>query len=178
MENNKSFMHTFWKFIGDTEVELDKLFGKQAPAIPQSGREVIVMILPWLAVIAVILLVPCILFALGLSAFLAPFGGLFGSYTNYFSFFISTILFIVYIVLLCLAIPALFKRMKAGWNYLYVIQLLLAVQNLLTLNLVILILGFLIGMYILFQVRPLYLGQKHVDGPTPPPSTPVQPSGM
>lgn len=174
-------MSTFWKFIGDTEVELDKIFGKQAPALPQSGREVIAMILPWLAVIACIFLIPTILLALGLSALLAPFALVFNPFntsSSFFSLFISAVFSVLNIVLLCLAIPGLFKRTKMGWNYLYLSQLIGVVQNLLTLSIVSLIVSFVIGMYLLFQVRPLYLGQKHVDGPTPPPSTPVPPSGM
>ena len=163
MEQNTSFMHTFWKFVGEAEVELDKIFGKKAPALPQGGRELTAQILPWLAVISIIFMVPSLLLALGLSALLAPFSLVFNTFsasTSYFGLFISAIFSIINIVLICLAIPGLFKRTKTAWNYIFVCQLLGVIQNILMFSILGLIIGCGIGFYILFQIRPLYLGIK------------------
>ncbi len=173
MEQNKSFVHTFWKFIGEAEVELDKIFGKKAPALPQNGRELIAQILPWLAVVAVIFMVPSLLLAVGLSALLAPFSIIFASFStspSYFGLFVSAVFSILNIILLCLAIPGLFKRTKTAWNYVFVSQLLAVIQNILMFSIIGLIIGCGLGLYILFQIRPLYLGLKHPNA-TPASST-------
>jgi len=54
------------------------------------------------------------------------------------------------------ALPGLFARKMSGWTLLFYSQLVGIVHSLLTGNIISGLLTALIGLYILFQVRPLY----------------------
>ena len=71
-------------------------------------------------------------------------------------YLINVIFLAVMIVLEALSISPLFKRSKTGWNLLYYSTLLGAVQNLLSFNLGGLIIGTLLSLYLLFQVKEYY----------------------
>ena len=132
---------------------LDFYLVKKAPfQIPYSGREMIVRFGPWITVILLILTLPLLLVALGLGTILIPFGGV--GYTSGFG--VLTIFVIVEIGLMIAALPGLFARKMAGWRLLFYSQLVSIVYNVLSLNIVGGLLFGLIGLYILFQVRPLY----------------------
>ena len=132
---------------------LDFYLVQKAPfQIPDAGREWIVKFGPWITLVLLILLLPPLLFALGLGTFLIPFAGV--GYAAGFGLF--TILLIVEIGLMVAALPGLFDRKLTGWNLLFYSQLVSIVAALVTGSIVGGLLGGLIGLYILFQVRPLY----------------------
>lgn len=145
--------------------EFDKLCTEylvtKAPfAIPDKWKDVIVTIMAYLNVIGIVLAVPALLALLGLGAVLAPIAALSGAGLNPMSS-IMGIVGIVFtlggLVLSILAAPGLFKRQKKAWTYSYYNVLLGAVGNLLRLDLVGLVLGALIGLYILYQIRPKFV---------------------
>ena len=71
--------------------------------------------------------------------------------------FIINVLFLgVMIVLQGLAIPGLFSRSKKAWTLLYWAVLVGVVQNIVSFNVGGLIIGGLISMYFLFQVKEYY----------------------
>jgi len=73
---------------------LDFYLVKKAPfQIPDTGRELIVRFGPWITVVLLILLLPILLFALGLGALVMPFAGAGG--VGYASFGLLTIFVIV-----------------------------------------------------------------------------------
>jgi hypothetical protein len=132
---------------------LDFYLVKKAPfQIPDAGRELIVRFGPWITVVLLILLLPALLFVLGLGALLIPFGGV--GYAG--SFGLLTIFIIVEIGLMIAALPGLFARKMSGWTLLFYSQLVGIVHSVLSGNIVSGLLMALIGLYILFQVRPLY----------------------
>ena len=132
---------------------LDFYLVKKAPfQIPDAGREMIVKFGPWITVVLLILLLPVLLFALGLGAVLMPFGGV--GYAAGFGFL--TIVVIIEISLLIAALPGLFARKMSGWTLLFYSQIVGIVHSLLSGNIISGLLMALIGLYILFQVRPLY----------------------
>jgi hypothetical protein len=134
---------------------LDFYLVKKAPfQIPDTGRELIVRFGPWITVVLLILLLPILLFALGLGALVMPFAGAGG--VGYASFGLLTIFVIVEIGLMIAALPGLFARKMSGWTLLFYSQLVGIVHSLLTGNIISGLLTALIGLYILFQVRPLY----------------------
>jgi hypothetical protein len=135
---------------------LDFYLVKKAPfQIPDAGRELIVRFGPWITVVLLILLLPILLFALGLGAFLIPFSGAAGvGYAA--SFGLMTIFVVVEVGLMIAALPGLFARKMSGWTLLFYSQLVGIVHSLLTGNIIGGLLTALIGLYILFQVRPLY----------------------
>ena len=132
---------------------LDFYLVKKAPfQIPANGREMIVKFGPWIAVVLLVLTLPLLLFALGVGTVLMPFGG--PRYAAGFGFL--TLFVIAQIGLLIAALPGLFARKMAGWQLLFYSQLVSIVYSLLSGSIVGGLLGGLISLYILFQVRTLY----------------------
>jgi hypothetical protein len=132
---------------------LDLYLVKQAPfQIPDGGREWIVKFGPWITVVLLILTLPVLLFALGLGVFFIPFGGV--GYASGFG--MLTLFVIVEVGLMIAALPGLFARKMAGWQLLFYSQLVNIAYNVLSGHVVSGLLGGLIALYILFQVRPLY----------------------
>ncbi len=102
-----------------------------------------------------VMLLPIILIALGLSAVVLPFSYLGGLHTG----FSSTLGFIFafgMIILEFMALPGLFKRQEKGWRLMFYSTLLSLVQQLLSFNLGGLVIGGAISLYILFQVKSKY----------------------
>lgn len=127
---------------------------KKAPTIPPNIRELLVTIAPWFTLIGIVLSIPGILILLGLGTLFAPFavlGGVTGAAT-----LVSFLLFLPALVLQALAIPGLFNKSKQGWNFLFYATLLNVVQNILTVNLAGLIIGGLLSLYILYQIKTYY----------------------
>jgi hypothetical protein len=132
---------------------LDLYLVKQAPfQIPDGGREWIVKFGPWITVVLLILTLPILLFALGLGVIFIPFGGV--GYASGFG--MLTLFVIVEVGLMIAALPGLFARKMAGWQLLFYSQLVNIAYNILSGHVVSALLGGLIALYILFQVRPLY----------------------
>jgi hypothetical protein len=132
---------------------LDFYLVKKAPfQIPDGGREWIVKFGPWITVVLLILTLPLLLAALGLGALFMPFGGV--GYATGFG--LLTIAVVIEVGLMIAALPGLFARKMAGWQLLFYSQLVAIVVNVLSGNIVSALLMGLIGLYILFQIRPLY----------------------
>ncbi|MEO7190134.1 MAG: chromate transporter [Vicinamibacterales bacterium] len=133
---------------------LDEYLVRKAPfQIPPGGKEWIVKYGPWITVVLLILFLPALLFVLGVGTVLVPFGG--PAYAA--SFGLATILLIVQIGMMVMALPGLFARKKSGWTLLFYAQLVGLVVSLASGNIIGALIGAVIGLYILFQVRTLYV---------------------
>ena len=102
--------------------------------------------------IVLIVIGAILLFALGLGVIWIPFGGV--GYASGFG--VLTLFVLVELGLMIAALPGLFARKMAGWQLLFYSQLVNIAYNVLSGHVVSALLGGLIGLYILFQVRPLY----------------------
>lgn len=127
----------------------------KAPALPPKWKEVLVKFLPWIVLIVLILALPGVLILLGISAFVLPTSALMipdaaGGISLAVIFLIATI------ILDALAVPGLFKRSKSAWNLLFYSTLLSAVHSLISFNLGGLIIGTLISLYLLYQIKSYY----------------------
>jgi hypothetical protein len=132
---------------------LDFYLVQKAPfQLPPNVKEWIVKYGPWITVVLLIIALPPLLFVLGIGAALMPFGGI--GYATGFTF--ATIMLCVQLGLMIAALPGLFARKMAGWQLLFYAQLASFVFSVLSGALIGAIVGGLISMYILFQVRPLY----------------------
>lgn len=127
---------------------------KKAPALPESVKNFLVTIAPWMVIISILFALPAILSLFGVNAGLP---GLFyyqalGA-TNY-----SLVLIIeaIALVFYFLALPGLFSKTVSGWNFVYYAALIQTVASLLSFNIIGGIIGLIISMYILFQVRSSY----------------------
>jgi hypothetical protein len=136
---------------------LDYYFVKKAPfQLPKGVKEWIVKYGPWIDLVLLVLFLPAILFALGLSAMFIPFAAV-GT-----GFGLAAIVLFVQVVLMVMALPGLFARKMSGWKFLFyssVINIVYGLVNMFTVgfgSIVSTILGAVISFYVLFQVRSLY----------------------
>ncbi len=142
-------------YIADIEKLADEYLVKKAPAMPENIKELIVKFGPWISLILIIMAAPIVLGALGLGTFLMPFTYLGGIQAG-FAYTVSMVFTVVVLVMELIALPGLFKRAKQGWTWMFYATLVQAVQNLVAMNLGGLIIGTLIGLYILFQIKSYY----------------------
>ncbi|MEI6494833.1 MAG: hypothetical protein WCO03_02110 [bacterium] len=137
---------------------LEEYFGRKAPALPAGGKEFIVKVSPYLAIISLILMVPALLgllAVLGIGAVAMPFAVVAGAQMGIL-FLISAAIIVISIILTIIAIPGLFKRQIKGWQMMYYSTLLSLLSSLISLNLIGFIVSAIISFYILFQVKSLY----------------------
>ena len=150
----------FKSLFGQLEGNLDVYLGQKAPKLPTEWKELLVKIAPYLAIIGVVIGIPGVLALFGFSAFVVPMGTLGGMMSGQpflgVGYIISVIFLAGMVILEALSISPLFKRSKTGWNYMFYATLLGAIQNLVSFNVGGLIIGTLLSLYILFQVRELY----------------------
>ena len=127
---------------------------KKAPfQLPKEVKEFLVKFGPWIALVWLVLSLPALLVMLGIGTAFMPFGG--AVYSVGFTF-VSVVL-LAQLVLLGLALPGLFKRKMSAWRLMFYSQLIGIVSSLLMGSIFGAIIGGLIGLYILFQIRPLYV---------------------
>jgi len=132
---------------------LDFYLVKKAPfQIPDAGRELIVKFGPWINLVLLVIFLPALLLVLGLGTALMPFGGV--GYATGFG--LAAIFLIIQLGLQLAALPGLFARKLSGWNLIFYGTLISFVYHVLTYSIISGILGVVIGLYVLFQVRSLY----------------------
>ena len=135
---------------------LDEYLVKKAPfTIPDKWKEAIVKFAPWINLILMILALPALLALFGIGAFLAPSSYLGGLRTG-MAYTLGLIVASIAIVLNALAIPGLFKRTCQGWMFVFYATLIGVVENAIHFNIGNLIIGSLLSLYMLFQVKSYY----------------------
>jgi len=134
---------------------LDFYLVKKAPVqLPDAAKEWIVKFGPWITLLVILIVLPAVLLALGITATFMPFGGYGYYYGAWFAY--AWIFLLVTVGLEVLALPGLFARKMSGWRLLFYARLVAILYDVLTYNIVGGLIGGLISMYILFQIRPLY----------------------
>lgn len=152
-ENKQS---TITDSLKTLESEIEKVvLGKSIPALPDNVKEIIVKLSPWFALISMIILLPVILAALGISAIALPFSYL-GGLNMGFGYTIGLIFSFGMIALELMAIPGLFKRELRAWRLIFYSTLLSLLQQLLRFDVLGLVIGAVISFYFLFQVKSKY----------------------
>lgn len=140
--------------LKNVELQLQGLFSKNLPNLPEKGIELIVKIAPYLAVFGVISGVPAVmaLLQLGKYATIYKMAGVSLGWT----YQITNILLIIQMVLTALAIQGLFAKKLSAWKLMYYSAWISAVSTLLSGGLVGMLIGGFISFYILFQVKSSY----------------------
>jgi len=132
------------------------LVDKSPVQIPENIKELLVTFGPWLMLIGLVAQVPTLLGAIGyLSGGQNPYAFI-GRPDIAVSLNIRLIFQVAGMILQAIAIPGLLKRSQAGWNLLYYSVLVITVGALITFNIFGAILGFVLSMYFLFQIRSYY----------------------
>ena len=140
---------------------LEEWFSK-LPALPANLKATLVKIAPWLALVFGILGVVGslggVLALLGLGAFgvsMMPYGGL--SVVNASAFGIVVLLLgLAASVLMLMAYPGLKDQKMSGWKMAFWSEVVSLLGSLVAFNFVGLLVGALIGFYILFQIKSSY----------------------
>lgn len=156
-----SVLHEGAKRVSALESSLATLFAK-TPHLPHNIREVLAQIAPWLVLIFGILgalaLLP-VLMLIPMMSFSAPMMGtmMYGSYPMMIIAFLSGA---VSTILYLLAFRPLLHRAKKGWNLLFystLLSVIVAIVNVAFFAVGVLgVIGSLIGLWLLFEVRGLY----------------------
>lgn len=140
--------------LSNLESTLEVYFVKKAPfQLPPGAKEAIVKFGPWIMVILLVLSLPIIFAALGLSAMMGQTIMMYGNTPMYqVGLWIS----IASLVVDAMALPGLFARKMSGWRLAFYASLLSIVSSLVMGQVVSAILSAVIGLYILFQVKSMY----------------------
>jgi hypothetical protein len=154
--DKKTAVNSDWKsLLAQLESQLQLYLGDKAPSIPKEWKELMVKIAPWLTLVMAVLALPAIVAILGLGSFVLPLSYVGGMRAG-MGFTISWVFSLVILVLDIMASPGLFKRTRQAWYLLYYASLLGAVQSVISFNLGGLIIGTLLSLYLLFQVKEYY----------------------
>lgn len=129
---------------------LEDFFAK-APHLPKSWRDLIVKVVPWLALIFGILGILGGISALGVSP-AAALGGV----NNSFTLIVAGIAGIISSVLSLMAFPHLRAHAYRGWQLSAYALVVNIIASVVTLDLLGAVLGFLIGFYFLFEIKSYY----------------------
>ena len=139
------------KIIKQVELKIEEVV-KKLPSLPASAKEMIVKFSPWIALVVLVFSLPTLLAALGLSALMMPGWG----YRLHFGYNIAWWISIASMVLMIVALPGLFKRKMSSWRLIFYSGLVMALYNLVLMDLGSLVIGTGVSMYILFQIKSYY----------------------
>jgi hypothetical protein len=141
--------------LGQLETQLEEYLVKKAPALPPNIKEMIVQWGPWITLVLLILSLPALLALFGLGAMLAPFSFMGGARAGA-GYMLSLLTLAVQLVLEGMAIPGLMKRQMSAWRLMFYATLVGAVSSLLSGSIVGMLVGTLVSLYFLFQVKSYY----------------------
>lgn len=141
-------------WLDELEVKLEEIFTKKVWQLPTKVKDIIVKILPYLSVLALVVIIPLVLSLIGLTMF-SPFAYM-GGFRAGIGYSVSIIFALVTGVLAIIIVPGLFKKEKKAWKVMYWISLINAVSNLLKMDLGGLIIGTGLSWYVLFQIKEYY----------------------
>ncbi len=133
---------------------MEEWFGK-LPSLPKGGREAIVTITPWIALIFGVLGVLAGLAGLGLLTALSPFAAMGGGIGTTTWSWASALVGIVASALLLASFPGTKARKKKGWMMLLYSELVSTLAAVVSLS-VGGVLVSLIGLYLVFQIKSYY----------------------
>lgn len=140
--------------------QLGTWFAK-APALPKGGKDFIVNVAPWAALIVGILTVVLGALALLGTAVVSPLaavGGVYGASGVGLAanLLIASVVLIVLGVIYILAFKPLKNRAMRGWKLMFWGEVLSLLHSAVSFDIISVVISFLIGFYILFQVRSYY----------------------
>lgn len=150
----------FSYYISQIDKYCDLYLIQKAPfSLPENWKEIIVKIIPWLNILMVVLFIVGVAVFFGLGVLVASLGPI-KNYAMYPLYNVSTIFAFAFtvtcLVLLVKAAPGLFKRKSSAWTLMFYYQLISGVQGLLSEKGISSLFGFVVGMYVLYQVRSKY----------------------
>jgi len=137
------------------EETLDLYLKKKAPDIPKNVKDLIVSFAPWINILLMVLAVPALLAVFGISAYVSRWAYLSGVSMGVM-YYISMALLGLTLLLRGMAIPGLLSRSIKGWRFVYYSVFVDAIYSLLSYNAAGAVIGAVIGLYVLFQIKDAY----------------------
>lgn len=125
------------------------------PALPKGGRDAIVQITPWIALIFGILGVLVGLAGLGVLTFLSPFAMMGGGFAGVSTSLIGALLGLVASALLLASFPGTKTHKMQGWTMLFWSEVVSLVATIVAISISGVIFS-LIAFYLLFQIKSYY----------------------
>ncbi|NMB84038.1 chromate transporter [Candidatus Roizmanbacteria bacterium] len=160
MKNTKSQPTDLKSVFSQLEGTLSEYLGKKAPSLPDNWKEIIVKFAPWLAIIGVVFGIPAVLALLSFGTAVVPLGTIGGVVAGRpfvgINYIVATVFLVINVILEALAIPGLFSRAKKAWYLMYYASLISVISNIIDFNLPGLVIGNVLSLYLLFQVREYY----------------------
>jgi hypothetical protein len=138
------------------EKELEPIFTEKLPAFPENIKDILVQLAPWLALIGAIMGLLAFVSLIGLGSFVSAVSIGVGAYGSTWQMWVSILALGATAVLCALAFKPLQNKERKGWNYMYYSSLISVASSVLSFNIIGAILSFVIGFWILFQVRSRY----------------------
>lgn len=148
--------------FADLEKYGDEYLINKAPfQMPDSVREFLVKFGPYAMIVFMILGLLAYLSLYGTYASISQYSMMYGAMGGVGNFWTPTIVIsiaasLVAFVIQIKALPGLLARKKEGWEYMTYASLIWLIPNLLNLQIIGLVIGFVISMYILFQLKYMY----------------------
>ncbi|TDE16426.1 hypothetical protein [Dyadobacter psychrotolerans] len=137
------------------EKELEPIFLEKFPEFPENVKEVIAQYGPYVLLVLSIIGLLGLLTAFGLGGAAIGIGA--AAYGGGFNFYIGITISIITLVLYLMAFSPLRARKRAGWNLIYYALLISLLGNLIQLNILGVIIGGIVGFWVLFQIRSKYI---------------------
>jgi hypothetical protein len=131
------------------------LVTKSPIQLPENAKAWIVKYGPWIEVVLLVLTLPLLLVALGISAVFLPFAGV-AAPGAAAGIGLAWIVTLAQFGLMVAALPGLFARRKQGWTLAFYAQAVGLVVSLLQGNVIGALVWAVIGFFILFQIKNYY----------------------
>jgi len=137
------------------ENELEPIFLGKFPPFPDDVKEFLVKYGPYFILVAAVFMLFGLLAAFGIGTAAIGIGVVaYGSgFMMYLALLIATIIAIIYLM----AFSPLRARKKAGWNLMYYALILSLLSSLIQLAFLSVIVGGVLGFWVLFQIRDKYI---------------------
>jgi hypothetical protein len=139
----------------DYENGMEDFFLNKLPSLPEGVKEFLVNFSPWIVLVMLVMMLPAVLAVFGLGAMMAPFGYMMGGRFGY-GYSITWIISLVSFALTVFALPGLFKRQMSAWKLMFYSVFVTAVGSLLSGEIISMIVGAAISLYILYQIKSYY----------------------
>ncbi len=143
-------------FLMQIEEEIGKVYAKITFHLPTGLKEFIVKFGPWITLILMVIAIPAMLIALGLTAVFTPVAMMYGRVHSGGMYFITGAISLFALILEAMALPGLFKRQIGGWRLILYSILVSAVGSLIAMDFGSLIIGTLLSLYVLYEVKSYY----------------------
>ncbi len=144
------------KFLDDLNNFLENYLVKKAPSLPGNVKEGIVKYGPYLVLVGLLFSIPSVLALFGLGSMFNSIGLLSFSPKLSLAYQLSLAVMLVGLVLEVMALPGLFQKSKKSWNLMYYSVLVYALHYIFTQNIGGLVIGTLLSLYLLFQIKSFY----------------------